>query len=312
MKQANKPVIIIAGPTAVGKTEATIALAKDLDTEIISCDSMQIYKGMTIGSAKPTIEEQQGIRHHLMDFLDPHEPYSVSDYSLAAKSIIKELHDRGKVPIVTGGTGLYVNSLLYDMPFSEKSADSALRVNLEKELQQIGPIAFHQKLKDLDPSSASRIHFNNTRKVMRALEIVLQGGSPEDFKTDLIPETSYLPHLFVLNRDRDELYERINLRVEIMLEAGLLDEVRCLMELGLTSDHQSMKGIGYKEVIAYLNGTYDYEVMVDTLKQNSRRYAKRQLTWFRRYNQANWLNLSEFDGKLQAINGIMEAVKSRL
>lgn len=303
-----KNIVIIAGPTAVGKTATTVSLAKHFDTEIISADSMQIYQKMLIGSAKPTLEEQQGIKHHLMDCVDPFVPYSVSDYQKDAKGIIAQLHEEGRLPIVTGGTGLYINSLLYQMDFSGSSRDEAPRLALQARLAAEGLPALYAELERLAPAAAARMHPNNVHKVLRGLEMAQGGGEIKNFATDLVPETAYNPILIVLTRDRQELYDRINLRVDLMLEGGLIEEVKSLMALGLTAEHQSMKGIGYKEVIAHLNGQSTYQEMVETLKQNSRRYAKRQLTWFKRYASGIWINLSEIPDPNEQINAIIEVI----
>ncbi len=306
-----KHVVIIAGPTAVGKTDLSVQLAKHYCTEIISCDSMQIYRQMAIGSAKPSVQEMQGVPHHLMDFVAPTEKYSVSDYAMAARAEISRLHEQSKMPLITGGTGLYVNSLLYKMDFSSAKPDLALRHTLQARIESEGLEALYSELKVLSPEAAKKIHPNNVHKVLRALEIALSGQGHKDFATDPLPETAYTPILVVLTRHREELYERINQRVDIMLQLGLVEEVKALMALGLTSDDQSMKGIGYKEVIGYLVGAYDYNTMVELLKQNTRRYAKRQLTWFRRYNHAIWINLSEIPLAIDQFDAIIKEIEQR-
>lgn len=296
--------IIIAGPTAVGKTDLSIALAKELNTEIISADSVQIYKGLDIGSAKPTKEEMQGIPHHLMDFLPPEMPFSVSDYVKGAKSEISRLHALGKTPVVVGGTGLYINGLLYDMTFGETHSDDAFREQMEQVYRQCGAEALHERLTQCDPDAANRIHPNNVKRVIRALEIVHVTGKPMgDFALDLVPTQDYEVILVVLTRDREILYDRINRRVLLMFELGLLDEVKKLKNLGLDDSYQSMQGIGYKEVLAYLNGLITYETLVDEIQKGSRHYAKRQLTWFKRYTNSIVINLDHQTEK-DAINEI--------
>lgn len=311
MNNQPKQVIIVAGPTAVGKTELTVRLAKYLDTHVINCDAMQIYQHMQIGSAKPSLAEQGGITHHLMDFVSPLEPYSVSDFARAARQTIAALHQLGKVPIITGGTGLYVNSLLYAMDFSGQGPDLELRHQLSQRLESEGLGALYRDLVQMAPQVAEKIHPNNRHKVLRGLEIALSGGDKGDFSKDLVRESAYEPLLLLLNRDREELYQRIDLRVEIMLQQGLIAEVQALMDLGLNESHQSMKGIGYKEVIGYLKGDMEYETLVAVLKQNSRRYAKRQLTWFRRYPEGIWINLSDLPDANAQFSAIIEEIERR-
>lgn len=284
--------IIIAGPTAVGKTDLSISLAKALNTEIISADSVQIYKGLDIGSAKPSPEEMQGIPHHLMDFLPPETAFSVSDYVKLAKAEISRLHGLGKIPVVVGGTGLYINGLLYDMTFGETHSDDTFREQMEQVYRECGADVLHERLIQCDPDAANRIHPNNVKRVIRALEIVHVTGKPMgDFAIDLVPTQDYDVILVVLTRDRETLYDRINRRVLLMFELGLLDEVKKLKNLGLDDSYQSMQGIGYKEVLAYLNGLITYEHLIDEIQKGSRHYAKRQLTWFKRYTNSIVINL---------------------
>jgi tRNA dimethylallyltransferase len=302
-------IIIVTGPTAVGKTAITITLAKQLNTEIISCDSMQLYQHMTIGSAKPTEQERAEVVHHLIDCINPFDSYSVSSYANDAKSIINKLHHQGKCPLITGGTGLYINSLMYDMDFSHAPKDDSIRELLARRLEVEGLDALYKELSTLAPTISAKIHPNNKHKIIRALEITLKGSQLGDFSTDLVQTKDYGVKLVVLTRDRQELYNRINKRVDLMLEEGLVNEVSTLLNMGLTKEHQSMKGIGYKEVIAYLENQVSYEEMVETLKQNSRRYAKRQLTWLRRYNNAKWINLSEITNPNDQINAIIDVLE---
>lgn len=290
-----RKVVILVGPTAVGKTDISIDIAKAINGEIISSDSMQIYKQFDIGSAKPTKEEMQGIPHYLIDEIDPFVNFSVSDYQKTAKSYIQDIFSRGKTPIVTGGTGLYVNALMYDMDFSNSASDPKYRAELEKLAEEHGNQYIHEMLKDVDEKSYKKIHFNNLRKVIRALEVYhVTGQTIDDFSTDLKKTNDYDYVLIGLTRNRKRLYVRINKRVDIMIENGLIDEVRNLKELGLTESNTSMQGIGYKEVIPYLNGLYDKETMISLIKQNSRRYAKRQMTWFRRYDDIHWFDYDSY------------------
>lgn len=294
IKNRDRKVIFLVGPTAVGKTDLSIALAKALDTEIISCDSVQIYKSLNIGSAKPTVEEMAGVKHHLLDFVDPKVPYSVSEYREDALNIIDRLLEAGKVPIVTGGTGLYMNALIYDMDFGSSDSDEAYRAELEKLAEAEGGDHLYERLKAIDPEAAERIHPNNVRRVIRALEVNhITGQNMGDFSKDPVLTDRFIPVLIGLKRQRMKLYGRINKRVDIMLEQGLIDEVKKLKSTGLDDSFQSMQGIGYKEVLGYLEGRYDEALMVSVLKQGTRRYAKRQMTWFRRYAQMHWLDLDE-------------------
>ena len=289
------PLIILTGPTAVGKTDLSIKLAKSLNAEIISADSMQIYKYMDIGSAKVTEEEMDGVTHYMIDEVAPDIPFSVSEFQTRSEKYIQEIHEKGKNIIVTGGTGLYLNSLIYNMDFAKSNANSEIREKLEQELKENGIDYMHEKLKSLDEDAANRIHKNNTKRVIRAIEVCLSGQKMSDFSKDLKYNEKYQPIIIVLNRDREVLYDRINRRVDIMLENGLLDEIKNLMNMGYTKDMISMQGIGYKEMIKYLSGEYTYEEAVEIIKRDSRRYAKRQITWFKRYEDAIWFNLDEYN-----------------
>ncbi len=293
---ANRNTIIaVAGPTAVGKTKFSILLAEAFDGEIISCDSMQLYRFMDIGSAKPTSEELARARHHLVDIIDPREEFSVARYQKMAKAAIQEVFARGKTPIISGGTGLYLNSLLYEMDFSSVPQDDSYRRELMEKAEKEGSCALHEMLADLDAEAAAAIHPNNTKKIVRALERLKEGEGKIRQFSDIKEETAdYDVILLGLTRDRAELYDRINKRVELLMEAGLLDEVKGLMEMGLTQENISMKGIGYKELMDHLQGEYSLEEAIDKIQKNTRHYAKKQLTWFRRYDKINWFNISEF------------------
>lgn len=304
-----RKIVIIVGPTAVGKTDIAIEVAKTLDTEIISSDSVQIYKNLNIGSAKPTLEEMKGIKHHLMDFISPEESYSVSEFYKGAKVVIDDLFTKNRIPVITGGTGLYVNTLLYEMNFGETASDEPYREMLEEIASEQGSEVLHEMLKAVDEAAAERIHPNNVRRVIRALEVNRVTGKPiGDFSMDPVKRDEYEVSLIGLKRNRLKLYARINSRVDIMINQGLLDEVKNLKELGLNDSFQSMQGIGYKEVLAYLNGSYDYETMVSLLKQNSRRYAKRQMTWFRRYEDIKWIDLDEVKSRDEVVRMIVETI----
>ena len=289
------PLIILTGPTAVGKTDLSIKIAKDLDAEIISADSMQIYEYMDVGSAKVTKEEMDGIHHYMIDEVKPDFKFSVSEFQLRADKYIDEIIEKNKLPLVTGGTGLYLNSLIYNMDFAKSDANNELRESLRLELEEHGIDYMHEKLRSLDEESANRIHKNNTKRVIRALEVCLSGEKMNDFSRDLKFNDKYEPIIIVLNRERDHLYERINKRVDIMLEKGLIDEVKNLLNMGYSKDLVSMQGIGYKEIIKYLDGEYTYDEAIEVIKRDSRRYAKRQITWFKRYESAKWFNLDEYN-----------------
>ena len=289
------PLIILTGPTAVGKTDLSIKLSKELNAEIISADSMQIYKYMDVGSAKVTKEEMDGVCHYLIDEVTPDYSFSVSEFQERANNYIKEITDKGKNVLVTGGTGLYLNSLIYNMDFAKSDANEELREQLRLELEENGIDYMHNKLRELDSDAADRIHKNNIRRVIRALEVDLSGKKMNDFSNDLKINEKYKPIIIVLNREREHLYKRIDKRVDIMMENGLIEEVKNLLNMGYTKDMISMQGIGYKEIIKYLEGEYELDEAIEIIKRDSRRYAKRQLTWFRRYDDAKWFNLDEYD-----------------
>lgn len=287
-----KKILVIGGPTAVGKTELSIELAKRLNGEIISADSMQIYKYMDIGSAKISKEEMNGVVHHLIDVVDPSINFSVADYKEQGEKAIKEIISRGKLPIIVGGTGLYINSLTCNMTFTEAEKDEDYRRELERLVEEHGNNYIHEMLKDIDPISYEEIHANNRKRVIRALEVYKLTGKPfssynagEDFY-----RSEYDVHYYVLTMDREKLYERINLRVDIMMEKGLLEECIKLKEMGYTSSMQSMQGIGYKEILYYLEGNVKLQEAINMIKQGSRNYAKRQLTWFRRDPRVTFLD----------------------
>lgn len=289
------PLIILTGPTAVGKTALSIELAKDLNAEIISADSMQIYEYMDVGSAKVTKEEMDGIIHHLIDEVKPDYAFSVSEFQKRANKYIKDIDDRGKKVLVTGGTGLYLNSLIYDMDFAKSNSNSKLREELELELKENGIDYMHEKLRALDEDAANRIHKNNTKRVIRALEVCLDGKKMQDFSTELKYNENYQPIIIVLNRDREVLYERINKRVDLMMENNLIDEVKHLLDIGYDKNLISMQGIGYKEIVKYLEGEYSLDEAIEIIKRDSRRYAKRQITWFKRYKESKWFDLDKYD-----------------
>ncbi len=285
-------IVVIAGPTAAGKTEVAIRVARRVSGDIVSCDSMQIYKYMDIGSAKPTPEERALATHYLVDEIDPSDEFSVAKYQTLAKEYISKILSKGRVPIVEGGTGLYLNSLLYDMDFPGEGKDKKFRDDLTEEARLFGNMFVYEKLKAIDPEAAERIHPNNLIRVIKALEAASTGSSMGDFNKFSRTE-DYDTIMFGVTRDRSELYDRINRRVDIMVDAGLFDEVKGLLERGISEDDISMKGIGYKEVLAYFDGVYTYEETLEKIKQNTRHLAKRQEAWFKRYQDMIWYNLSQ-------------------
>lgn len=312
MTYMNK-IIALAGPTAVGKTKFAIKLADEFDGEIVSCDSMQLYKYMDIGSAKPTPEEMEQARHHLVDMIDPREEFSVAEYQRLAKQAISDIFSRGKLPVISGGTGLYLNSLLYDMDFSAAPQDQAYRQELAEIAEKQGNDVLHSMLAEQDPQAAAAIHPNNRKKVIRALERLREGeGRVRPFSGIKNETKDYDVLLIGLTRERAELYDRINRRVDILVEQGLFDEVEKLRDMGLTAENISMKGIGYKEILDCFSGKYSRDETIDTIKKNTRHYAKKQLTWFRRYDKMNWYNISEFDNDDNAAGVIAAWVRKNL
>lgn len=282
-------VVAIIGPTASGKTALSIRLAKYVDGEIINGDSMQVYKQLDIGTAKITPEEMEGIPHHLIDIKEPTESFSVAEYQKVVRAKIEEIQSRGKMPIIVGGTGLYVQSVLYDFQFSEQEVDEQARNAYYEELEKVGPEEMHRRLAAVDPKSAEAIHPNNTRRVIRALEMAELAKSNRSDEQHQRGEIPLYNHLIIgIDMDREKLYERINLRVDIMMEKGLETEARALYDAGIR-DTQAVKAIGYKELFAYFDGLLTKEEAVEQIKQNSRRYAKRQLTYFRNKMDVAWI-----------------------
>ncbi len=306
MKMERK-ILILVGPTAVGKTEYAIDIAKALDGEIVSADSMQLYKYMDIGSAKPTKAEREAAVHYLVDEIDPRENFSVFQYMQMAKNAINHIFELNKVPVISGGTGLYINSLMYEMDFSVKPDNSDYRRELEEFAASEGNQALHDRLRAEDPQAAERIHPNNVKKVIRALEMLKEGQTKvRAFSESFVKTKDYDYCLVGLKRDREELYERIDKRVDILMDEGLIDEIKMLQNMDLTEENISMKGIGYKELFGFLKGEYDLVEAVRLIKRNTRHYAKRQMTWFRRYDEIRWFNLSEYESKENALNDILK------
>lgn len=286
------PLIVVAGPTASGKTGLAIDIANYVGGEIVSADSMQIYKYMNIGSAKPTQEERAQAVHHMIDFLEPDAEFSVADYTEMAHKVIADIYERGKIPIMAGGTGLYINSVVNDVTFGDMDTDYELRESLRKTAEEKGSEYLLHMLSEFDEVSAKRLHPNNLRRIIRAIEFYKITGKPisEHQEETKKTQSRYNPLMLCVNWDREELYDRINRRVDMMMDEGLLDEVKRLMDMGYTKDLNSMQGIGYKEVMDYFDGKASLEETVEIIKQSSRRYAKRQLTWFRRDERIHYVS----------------------
>ena len=275
-------VIVICGPTASGKTTLAVECAKLLNSEVISADSMYIYKNMNVGTAKPNLVEMQGIPHHLIDVIEPNESFSVSDYKKLADPIVKDLISNGKIPIICGGTGFYINSLLYDLSYGNGDCDPSVREKYKLLAQEKGAAYVYEILKNLDPDSAENLHFNDTKRVIRALEIYESGIKKSDIKDSFTPKYDY--RAYSIDFPRDVLYERINARVDNMINNGLLEEINSLISSGISNSHQCMQAIGYKEILDYLDGNCTLDQAIDSIKLNTRHYAKRQITFFKKLN----------------------------
>lgn len=307
------PLIIIVGPTASGKTSLSIEIAKKLNTEIVSADSMQLYKYMDIGTAKPTKEEMQGIPHHIMDEIDPSVNFSVAQYAELAHKYISEIYKKGKIPVMVGGTGLYVQAVADDLSFEEEDEDLSIRNSLNELAEKHGAEYLIEMLREFDPVSAERLHPNNLRRVVRAIEFYKKTGVPisEHQENTKKTDSRYNPIMFAINWDRQVLYDRIDKRVDIMINDGLIDEVKKLLDMGYLRSCTAMKGIGYKEVIHYLRGFGTLDETINIIKRNSRRYAKRQLTWFRRDKRIHWLDYNDNIAK-NAMEIIERSVREEL
>ncbi|MGM9583288.1 MAG: tRNA (adenosine(37)-N6)-dimethylallyltransferase MiaA [Phascolarctobacterium sp.] len=296
-------VLVILGPTATGKSHCAIEIAKKFQGEIISGDSMLVYREMNIGTAKPSAAELAAVPHHLVNILPPEASFSVVDFKEQAQRLITEINQRGHLPIIAGGTGLYIKALLEDYAFNSVSEDNELRQKLTKEAQEQGPEALHKRLAALDPEAAERIHPNNVRRVVRALEASLNGEQVNQYGAS---ESPYAALVIGLEMERSALYERINKRVDIMLEQGLEQEVRGLLSRGISPDCQSMQSIGYRQMVWYLQGTMDYEQAVDKLKQATRNFAKRQITWYKKMPYIQWLELEATPNYTNVVERICE------
>ena len=285
-------IILIAGPTGVGKTAASVSVAKKIGGEIISADSMQIYRKMDIGTAKIMPDEMKGIPHHLIDIVEPYDEFSVKDFDDMSKTAIKEISGRSNIPVIAGGTGLYINAIVYDMDYNKVTTDSEFRNELWKYYEEKGTDELYNILLKHDPET--KIEKQNINRVIRAIEIIKNNGEFRQF-SNMKKNSMYDIRMYVLYRERSKLYEIINSRVDHMVKSGLVDEVRSLLNDGLDKSCQSMKAIGYRQIISYLEGEYDLNTAIELIKRDSRRYAKRQLTWFRRYEDAVWINVDSMN-----------------
>lgn len=296
-QEAGRPLVILTGPTAVGKTALSIALAKAINGEIISADSMQVYRHMNIGSAKITAEEMADVPHHLIDVLEPTEAFNVVVFQRLAKEAMEEIYGRGRIPILVGGTGFYIQAVLYDIDFTENDEDASLRSKLQELARREGPEFLYEKLKAVDPGACESIHAHNVKRVIRALEFYEKTGQQISAHNETQRQNAspYRFAYFVLNDSREEIYRRINRRVDQMMASGLVEEVRQLQEMGCTKDMVSMQGLGYQEIFRYLEGELSLEEAITLIKRDTRHFAKRQLTWFRREKEVIWVEKSEID-----------------
>ena len=308
-----KPFIIIAGPTAAGKTELSVQLALKIGGEIISADSMQVYKGFDIGTAKIRTEEMKGVPHYLIDVLEAEDAFHVCLFQKMAKEAMNRIYQVGHIPILVGGTGFYIQSVLYDISFTEEETDLSYRKELEELAKTEGAEVLHRRLKEVDPLAAKEIHPNNVKRVIRALEFQKETGAAisQHNKEQRSRPSPYNFAFFVLNRSRPELYERINRRVDLMIREGLVPEVQALLDSGISRDALSMQGLGYKEIVKYLDGEWDFETAVSKLKQGTRHFAKRQITWFKREKDAIWMNYEDFTSTDAMLMEMMRILKEK-
>ncbi len=308
-----KKLLILTGPTAIGKTDLSLSLAHQLNGEIISGDSVQVYKGLNIGSAKITPEEMDGIPHHLIDVINPNETYTAAHFKKDAELLISEIAQKEKLPILVGGTGLYINGLLYDYGFSEISENTFFRDKISEDIKKYGLTCFYEKLQKLDPKAAEKIKANDEKRIVRALEVIETTGELFSKGHDMkkrydSPRFDML--YYALTMDRTDLYNRINLRVELMIEKGLVEEVTALLKSGISPDSRSMQAIGYKEIVAYLKGDLSLDEATERIKINTRHFAKRQFTWFRRDPNIRWIDLDDLNTE-DAANLICSEVQQR-
>ena len=305
---------ILVGPTSIGKSSIAVELAKQMNGEIISADSMQIYKYMDIGTAKVTHEEKEDIPHHMIDIIDPDVDFTVSDYKDMVKELIKDINLKGKLPIVVGGTGLYINSLIYDLNFAEIPPNEKLRLEYEDDVGKYGNEYLHNKLFKVDKESSEKISINDKKRIIRALEIFYSTGKTmsEHNKNFRMMNNDYNLSYIALNMERAKLYEKINTRVDIMMESGLTEEVKQIIQMGYNRDLTSLRAIGYKEIIAYLEDELNLEEAVELIKKGSRNYAKRQLTWFKRDNRIKWIDMDSYNKVLEATDAIKDYIITTL
>jgi tRNA dimethylallyltransferase len=308
-----KPLVILTGPTAVGKTKLSIALAKEINGEIISADSIQVYRGMDIGSAKVTTQEMQGVAHYLIDVLNPDEEFHVVKFQEMAKAAMQEIYAKGKIPILVGGTGFYIQALLYDIDFTQTEADVEYRKELEQIAKEQGNDVLHAMLQEKDPVSAQKIHPNNVKRVIRALEYYKESQSTisEHNEKERQKVSPYQSAYFVLTMDRAKLYQRIEERIEQMLKEGLVEEVQSLYRAGYSADLVSMQGLGYKELLEWIEGKCSFEEAIYRLKRDTRHFAKRQLTWFRREREVLWIDKDQYQDEHEILEEILTILKKR-
>ncbi len=313
LKEKKRPLIILTGPTAVGKTALSIGLAKAVEGEIISADSMQVYKGMDIGTAKIAPEEMDGVPHYLVDELEPWEEFNVVVFQKLCKQYMEQIYAKGKIPIIVGGTGFYIQSVLYDIDFTENEADTSYRQMLERKAEDEGAEVLHQELAKVDQESAEQIHPNNVKKVIRALEYYHQTGQKisEHNETQRQKESPYDFIYYVLSLPREILYDRINKRVDLMRQEGLEEEVKRLEERGCTREMVSMQGLGYKEILDAFTGKCTMDEAFDKIKLETRHFAKRQFTWFRRERAVTWLDKEKYDGEDALLAHCVEEIRER-
>lgn len=311
--EEKEPLIILTGPTAVGKTALSLKLAQRVDGEIISADSMQVYRHMDIGSAKIRSHEMLGIPHHLIDIMEPEEEFNVVVFQQQAKKAVKDIRSRGRIPIIAGGTGFYIQSVLYDIDFTENPGDTTCRRKLEQAAAEKGPEYLHKMLAAVDKESAEQIHAHNVKRVIRALEFYMQTGEKISRHNELEKkrQAAYNACYFVLDDKREAIYDRIDKRVDKMLKEGLVEEVKQLKEHGCSRDMVSMQGLGYKEILGYLEEEYDLERAVYLIKRDTRHFAKRQLTWFRRERDVIWLEKPEFPSEEELLLFMLEKCRER-
>lgn len=309
-----KPLIIISGATGVGKSQLAVMLAQKIGGEIISADSMQVYRGFDIGTAKITKEEMQGIPHHLIDILEPDDEFNIFSFKQLTQQLINEITARGHIPVITGGTGFYIQSVIYDIAFEDETDNKSIRSKLEEMAALNGPKFMHDMLKEIDPSSADAIHQNNVKRVIRAIEFYKENGFPISEHNETMRRNRSSPYnfaYFVLERERETVYDRINKRVDQMISDGLVNEVRGLLESGVPADCQAMQGIGYKEIVPYIKGKCTLDEAVYQLKLNTRHFAKRQGTWFRREPDAIHIRYENYDDTEQMLSYIYDVLCSR-